>query len=200
MKAELTEKLLNDFPNLYKKDIDPRFCFRLFGFEVGNGWFDLLYRLSAELESEILKMPEEDRKDTFVSQVKEKYAGLRFYGYGFTQEMEWIIDQYCDLSYKTCEVCGKLGRVRGVSWYNTLCEEHTDEDTRKMEALYKSEYEERYTIKERIELFFSDVYYGFKNKVIWPIKYPNQFKAQVKRDVRYFFWKLKRRLANKLVM
>jgi len=34
-----------------------------------------------------------------------------------------IIDKYEALSCKTCEVCGKEGKLTGKRWVRTLCDE-----------------------------------------------------------------------------
>jgi hypothetical protein len=37
-----------------------------------------------------------------------------------------VIDKYENLSYKTCEICGKEGVLRKGSWLKTLCDEHAN--------------------------------------------------------------------------
>jgi triacylglycerol esterase/lipase EstA (alpha/beta hydrolase family) len=80
-------------------------------------------------------------------QVKEKFAGLRIYFdmYDDTpieQLEKYDNEDYCNqrdrywnyvdnaiqfteyLSHKTCEVCGKRGKVYRNGWWKTLCEDH----------------------------------------------------------------------------
>lgn len=47
------------------------------------------------------------------SQVKEKFGTLRFYMTSQTPEMDKIIEKACRKSAKTCEECGKPGKVVG---------------------------------------------------------------------------------------
>jgi hypothetical protein len=98
------------------------------GFIVHNcddGWFQLIYDLSKKLEAEILKQPEEARQHYCASQVKEKYAGLRFYMNCSTDEMQKFIEEAEEKSEKTCEVCGAPGKVREHHmWYYCSCEDH----------------------------------------------------------------------------
>ena len=78
---------------------------------VGKGWHSLLDTLY-----------DAKPKDVVVLQVKEKYGGLRFYIGGASKEYHDLITKVEDLSYSTCERCGKPGttsRVKG--WYTTLC-------------------------------------------------------------------------------
>lgn len=100
---------------------------RLFGFECGDGWKDLLFRLSEKIEAEILTFPEEMRKAFYVEQVKEKYGTLRFYMSGETDSMSTAIAIAEEESAVTCEVCGKPGVLRGHCWLYTACDEHTKE-------------------------------------------------------------------------
>lgn len=57
------------------------------------------------------------------AQVKEKYGGLRFYMTSINNEIESLIADATELSYKTCESCGKPGKVRKGSWIRTECDE-----------------------------------------------------------------------------
>lgn len=82
---------------------------------VGPGWKGILESLVKDL----LAMGWSGE----VSQVKEKFGGLRFYCesdgapgiYERIQEAE-------DESFKTCEGCGAPGRPRDLSWIKTLCD------------------------------------------------------------------------------
>ena len=61
MKAEKTKKLWEDFPLLYgHKDRSIRESLIPFGFECGDGWYDLIYNLSSKLESIIQKTYEDN--------------------------------------------------------------------------------------------------------------------------------------------
>lgn len=64
-------------------------------------------------------------------QVKEKWGGLRIYTSGWNDELREIIREVEEISFKTCEVCGKKGKVRndGV-WLKTLCTKHHKENKR----------------------------------------------------------------------
>lgn len=89
-----------------------------FGFECGNGWFDLLWKLCEDIDK-LLCEP----NDFEVFQVKEKFGGLRFYVGNATEEIFDRIEQAEAESYKTCEHCGsKDGVTSEGSWITTLCE------------------------------------------------------------------------------
>jgi tRNA G26 N,N-dimethylase Trm1 len=76
------------------------------------------------------------------TQVKEKFGGLRFYMGGGTDSMiEEFIDQAEAQAEKTCEDCGKPGKIAGPGWIRTLCygcrvERSGKECADKIEAAY----------------------------------------------------------------
>jgi hypothetical protein len=80
---------------------------------VGKGW-------SKIIDSLYDKLP-----DVYVYQVKEKFGGLRFYTDGLTEEEDTIVDEACELSEKTCEICGEEGKIIDFGhWYECRCPEH----------------------------------------------------------------------------
>ena len=118
MNKEKTDKLLNDFPLLYlNKSIKKSLM--CFGFECGDGWYNIIYELSKKINDIIEKMPEEDRP--YVFQVKEKFGTLRFYMSSETKEMSELINEYEKRSSFICETCGSYGELRKYGWLRTLC-------------------------------------------------------------------------------
>ena len=89
-------------------------------FEVGDGWYSLLYQL-------ILNVRFNDEAKgkwvTKVTQCKEKFGGLRFYVTG-TSDKNWdLIREAEKKSYGVCEVTGSEVEV-GVwndGWVRTIC-------------------------------------------------------------------------------
>lgn len=97
-----------------------------FGFECGDGWFDLLLECVTSLEAEINNLPEKHQSGIVATQVKEKYGTLRFYLSSETDTMAAIICKAEMRSALTCEHCGKPGKRRGEHWISTLCEDCSD--------------------------------------------------------------------------
>ena len=63
-----------------------------------------------------------------VSQVKEKFGGLRFYIHGGDDVIHGMISMAESMSYRTCEVCGTPGNPnKDGGWITTLCETHRNE-------------------------------------------------------------------------
>ena len=91
-------------------------------FECDDGWRPLI----AELEEKLKRLS----PDYTISQVKEKFGGLRYYATPGDVDEE-TSKRFYDLiheaeasSYEICECCGQPGRLsrRGKhGWYKTLC-------------------------------------------------------------------------------
>ena len=88
----------------------------LFGVECGRGWSWIVVALMQTALNE----------GATITQVKEKFGGLRFYYYGGTDTLEKLVDYAEELASKTCECCGAPGKLRGKHWLQTLCDEHND--------------------------------------------------------------------------
>jgi hypothetical protein len=118
MKKELDEKLCRDFPTLYaQRGLSPQQTAMCWGFP-GDGWFDLIYRLSEDL----VKI----EPTLQAVQVKEKFGGLRFYIDSCPEDTWSAVQQRISEaeaeSFRTCESCGAPGSVRGGGWVKTLCD------------------------------------------------------------------------------
>jgi hypothetical protein len=136
MDQKLDEELVKDFPNLFAdRNGDVRTTGMNFGFQCGNGWSGIIRRLAEKLEPLCIKAKKEMTHEELkwygggprVSQVKEKYGTLRFYMTTETDEMSKLIRKAEKESEKTCEQCGKPGKIRGHGWLYTACLEHTKE-------------------------------------------------------------------------
>lgn len=86
-----------------------------------------------EVEEKRLAMEEEALKVPVVSQVKEKFGGLRFYVNAATDKHYSYIIFAESMSYRTCEVCGAPGKRYTDGWHQVLCETHAKEDGRNLE-------------------------------------------------------------------
>ena len=83
-----------------------------FGFECGDGWYDLIDSLCRQLQKTTDKYGD---PQIVAFQVKEKFGTLRFYINGGTDNQYKIIDEFEKISSKTCEECGS---EKNVSLYN----------------------------------------------------------------------------------
>ena len=109
-----------------------------FGFECEKGWYPLIEEAFDKIENAINKMPMVDKlhfKENFeILQVKEKLGGLRIYVNMYTDEIREIISEAQQKALKTCEICGKPGKMRDIhSWYSTNCDEDYNKKLKEME-------------------------------------------------------------------
>lgn len=61
--------------------------------------------------------------DGYIAQVKEKFGSLRFY---IGSSSDAVFDRISEAekdSAKTCELCGKPGKIIGKGWLMARCEE-----------------------------------------------------------------------------
>jgi len=109
LSEEHIEVLLS--PHFGKKENDSYFI----GFGVGPGWSDIIYDLHKKLL--------EENPDYVIHQVKEKFAGLRYYIGKMTEQGHEYIREAEELSLQTCEECGRPGKLRTKNyWLRTLCD------------------------------------------------------------------------------
>jgi hypothetical protein len=94
---------------------------------VGPGWSKLIDKIYDKLPVEV-----------YIMQIKEKWGGLRFYVASATPEVYDVIDAVERESYRTCEVCGKPGKLReDLGWILTLCKEHYNETRLRNQSAYR---------------------------------------------------------------
>lgn len=131
MSPDKSKELIDIFPDLYKGS-DPRSAIALFGFECGDGWFDLLKELLIEIKAICVDNPGITVR---VVQVKEKFGSLRFYydfiledGIGFEGnanvdlEVDAAIEKAEQRSKEECEKCGKPSTITSNGcWLSNRC-------------------------------------------------------------------------------
>ena len=104
-----------------KSRIEPQTCYELFEIECEKGWEKLYQPIIDKINEHNEKYP--DNK-IIINQIKEKFAGLRFYADNTTEEIDNMIREAEDKSYKVCEICGEehnVGILNCNGWYSTLC-------------------------------------------------------------------------------
>jgi len=111
-----------------KPDTDFKNNLMGFGFECGEGWYPIIEEAFDKMENAINEMPIQEKldfKENFeIFQVKEKLGGLRIYVNMHTDEINKIITEAEEKAEKTCEICGKPGKLRDIHrWLSTMCDE-----------------------------------------------------------------------------
>jgi hypothetical protein len=79
MRKDLEQKFIERWPTWFHVNGEIRETLMPLGFTVGDGWFDLLWRLCEDLEPLVAEVELETGCAFEVVQVKEKFAGMRFY-------------------------------------------------------------------------------------------------------------------------
>ena len=120
MSPDLTQKLLDKYPKLFSNQ-------HFWGFECGDGWYDILDHLCGAL----LTYTYGD-EEIYVDQVKEKFGRLRFYLSKEDDVMHGMVSMAEHMSGQICETCGERGKTRDGSWFVTLCDKHHEERIGKM--------------------------------------------------------------------
>jgi hypothetical protein len=91
----------------------------MLGFQCGDGWTSLIYEMLDKLQA----IADSDGLDDLkVTEVKEKWGGLRVYLNDYPKSVSAILDEYNERSTHICELCGEPGDLRYISGvYKTLC-------------------------------------------------------------------------------
>ena len=146
MKPELQQKLYEKYPKIFvQKDLPMSQTAMCWGIDCGDGWYWLLDQLCDAIQNycnsknEGIRTRNEARKEgkevyggkeaeeewqVEAVQVKEKFAGLRFYINSADDEVYGMIGLAEHMSYHICEDCGTTENVktRGKGWIYTLCD------------------------------------------------------------------------------
>lgn len=147
MRKELDEKLVADFPKIFKnRHGDMKETLMCWGFDCGDGWYQVLHSLCDQIQrytdwnndnfakgyTQYKQVPQ-----VVAVQVKEKFGGLRFYYDGGDDHISGMVRMAESWAYHTCEECGAPGTLRHGGWIRTLCDTH--------EAERQARYKERFS-------------------------------------------------------
>ncbi|MBN3854036.1 hypothetical protein G3N59_11660 [Paraburkholderia sp. Ac-20340] len=96
--------------------------FPVWGFECGDGWFDLLDALALNLQ---YATKSAGAPQVVAAQVKEKFGRLCFYTDGADARQRAMIELAETMSSRICEVCGNRGTLTSANgWMMTRCPAH----------------------------------------------------------------------------
>ena len=126
MNKQNTKYLYGKYPEIFRDHSKSmRKTCMCWGFECGNGWFNLINKLCSDLTL----LMDKYKIKIIADQVKEKFGGLRFYIHidGDTHQsvynkVDELIKEAEEKSFKICEICGEKGKQRGKQWVRTLCD------------------------------------------------------------------------------
>lgn len=127
MKQELDKLLCERYPKMMvNRNLPMQETCMCWGFECGDGWFNILDQLMGNIQHHIdwKNKEEEVVAQVTLDQVKEKFGTLRFYYTGGDDVIDGMVRMAESMSGVTCEECGNPGKRIGGGWVTTLCEEH----------------------------------------------------------------------------
>ena len=136
MKQEFDKLLCERYPKMMvNRDKDMKETCMCWGFECGDGWFNILDQLMGNIQHHIdwnnknfekgYKQYKEVPQVT-LDQVKEKFGTLRFYYSGGDDTVDGMVRMAESMSAVTCEECGNPGKQVGGGWITTLCKTHAE--------------------------------------------------------------------------
>jgi len=103
------------------------------GLYVGKGWFHIVEDLCKNIQYHIEHNEKSGNYIDFkVVQIKEKFAGLRFYYDGGDDTINGMVQMAESWASRSCEECGNLGELHRGSWLKILCSEHAKERKEKL--------------------------------------------------------------------
>ena len=91
-----------------------------------DGWAIAFgYEMLCELRDALI---EADYLDKYrITQIKEKWGGLRWYDFGAPEGAFNVIEKYGKLSYEICIYCGEPATHETYGWINYVCEKCLNE-------------------------------------------------------------------------
>lgn len=127
MNDELEEELVNKYPDIFyyrtrELDNDKLNPPIVLGIECNDGWYYILDTLCSVIK--------DSDAEVHVTQIKEKFGGLRFYHEGIKSNSEQetykilgAINHAEEMCLNTCEICGKPGEFRNDGWMKVRCDD-----------------------------------------------------------------------------
>jgi hypothetical protein len=125
MSPDLEWKIIARWPDWFDVQGDLRRTLMPQGFQCGDGWFELVWRLCERLEPVVSQLNAmlPDGELFEVLQVKQKMGSLRFYVSQCDAAIEAEIDAARLESLRICENCGRPGTLRNRNgWLVVFCD------------------------------------------------------------------------------
>jgi hypothetical protein len=132
---EFVKRMEERFPKMFSQPYG--------GFCVDKGWWPIIESLCANIQGHTDWWNKNHEKhpvveQVVVTQIKEKFGGLRFYYDGGDETIRGMVRMAEAWADKSCEECGAPGTSGGKGWIKTLCPTHRAEaDARYAERFKK---------------------------------------------------------------
>ena len=126
--VELNKQMIEYFPFLMPRNrwtghIDNDFNYSYNEMDaMPDGWLIAFgYEMLCELREALVN--DSYLYKYIIMDIKEKYGTLRWYDAGSTAKVRYIIEKYCLMSAKVCQICGKPASHMTRGWIGYFCEE-----------------------------------------------------------------------------
>lgn len=119
-------KVYNEFVKRMEEKFPKMLGGQYGGFAIGEGWFHIIESLMDNIQHHIDWKNRESEvvPQVVVTQIKEKFGGLRFYYDGGDDEISGMVRMAEAWADHSCETCGNKGERRSGGWIRTLCDFH----------------------------------------------------------------------------
>ena len=121
MNSEKTEKLFEEYPDLFKREL------LIDNFDCQDGWFVLLDELAGRIRQYSDPCSESEKLE--IIQIKQNMGALRIYVRGGNKVIQKLIKEAEDKSKFICELDGEPASglcVCAPHWYRYLCKKCAD--------------------------------------------------------------------------
>ena len=106
--------LLKEFPSIYHSNPE---------ITTPSGWDEIVYELSEKIRTYCDNM----KVVIHVSQVKEKFGGLRFYYRPHDKNIDKFIAESAKKTFETCQICGEHDSLsNNYGGLSVLCATHKE--------------------------------------------------------------------------
>ena len=129
---EFEQRMKERFPDMFSQPYG--------GFAVGLGWWPIIESLCGNIQHYLNWKNKESEvvAQVVVTQIKEKFGGLRFYYNGGDDTIDGMVRMAESWASNACEECGAPGQSRGGGWIKTLCDEHDAERQAQFKERFKN--------------------------------------------------------------
>ena len=131
MSPENTQKLFDTFPDLYRdRNLSKHESSMAWGFEFGDGWFDIVWHLSQAIENEARSRGVQAQSKDWprAIQVKQKAGFLIFHLAEDNDASNALIKQANLACQSVCEICGVPASpvANNRNYTRILCPDHAE--------------------------------------------------------------------------
>ncbi len=117
MKYQNSERLFEDFPELFKRE------FLQEGFACKDGWFGLLHDLATQIRWHLLSKTKAE--DVTITAIRQQYGKLQIDSHVEDRTIKGFIEEAQEKSQSICELDGEPAAglyVCAPSWFRYLCQ------------------------------------------------------------------------------